>query len=211
MANKNNAKKKNTNNKKETNLNSNTKGVKMVKEKPVTSPKVEKVEIKEKKSFSLTSRQRDIILILLVVVLLVVGLILTSNRKQIDIELPVALKGEAGFTEITYTQYKEKMSNNEMFLVVIVRDGCGYCEMYEPILEEVANEKGLPIYYINLTNLTSEEVEELSNSNSYLRKNNWGTPTTLFMYGVNVVDSISGYVEKDSLLNFVEENFIVED
>ena len=172
--------------------------------------KVEEKVKKEKKSFSLTSKQKDIILILLVVVLLVVGLVLTSPKKEkLNIELPVALTGEAGFTEITYDQYKEKVANNELFLVVIVRDGCGYCEMYEPIVKEVAGEYKLPFYYINLTNLTEEDSEELSSTNKYLKRNKWGTPTTLFMYGENIVDSISGYVEKDEFVSFVKENFKV--
>lgn len=169
-----------------------------------------KTDEKVKKSFSLTSKQKDIILVLLVVVLLIVGLVLTTPKKEkLDIELPVALSGETGFTEITYEQYKEKVANNDLFLVVIVRDGCGYCEMYEPIVEEVANEYKLPVYFINLTNLSSEDVDDLSSTNKYLKKNKWGTPTTLFMYGENIVDSISGYVEKDSFVSFVKENFKV--
>ena len=42
-----------------------------------------------------------------------------------------------------------------------------------------------------------------------MKRNNWGTPTTLFMYGEYVVDSISGYVEKDALVDFVKENFVI--
>ena len=117
-----------------------------------------------------------------------------------------------GFTEITYSEYEEKMNAKEPFLVVIVRDGCGYCEMYEPIVEEVANEYRLPIYYINMTNLNNDEYTALGTSNSYFKKNQgkWGTPTTLFMYGNSVIDSIPGYVDKDEFVKFVKENFKVE-
>lgn len=166
---------------------------------------------KEKKSFELTSKQRDIVLILLVVVLLVVALVITNNNTpKLEIELPVALEGTAGFNEITYSEYLEKMDEEKPFLLVIVRDGCSYCEMYEPILEEVAGEYNIPINYINLTHLTDEEANDLSKSNSYLKTKQWGTPTTLFMYGNTVVDSIGGYVEKDSFVTFVNENFKVE-
>lgn len=173
--------------------------------------KVEEKVTKDKKSFSLSSKQKDLVLVLLVFVLLIVGFILTNpKREKVDIELPVALSGEAGFTEISYSEYQEKVKNNELFLVVIVRDGCGYCEMFEPIAQEVANDYKLPFYYINLTNLSNEEREDLSTTNKYLKKNSrWGTPTTLFMYGENIVDSISGYVEKDTFVDFVKENFKV--
>ena len=178
------------------------------------TPNVQEKVVKEKKSFSLTSKQKDLILILLVVVLLIVALFVTMKKEpELDIELPIALQGEAGFTEITYSEYEEKMNTEAPFLVVVVRDGCGYCEMYEPIFEEVAGEYKIPIYYINMSNLSSEEYTALGTSNSYFKKNqgNWGTPTTLFMYGNSVIDSISGYVDKDELVDFVKENFKVEE
>lgn len=183
--------------------------VKIKEVKPTVSEKV----VKEKKSFSLSSKQKDLILVLLVVVLLVVALFVTMNREvKPDIELPIALEGTVGFTEITYTEYEEKMNTEDPFVVVIVRDGCGYCEAYEPVVEEVANEYKLPIYYINMSNLSSEEYTALGTSNSFFRKNQgkWGTPTTLFMYGDYVVDTITQYVDKDTLVSFVKENFKVE-
>lgn len=178
-------------------------------------PKVEEVKeekvVKEKKSFSLTSKQKDLILILLVVVLLVVALFVTMKKTpKLDIELPITLQGEVGFTEITYSEYEEKMNAKEPFLVIIVRDGCGYCEMYEPVVEEVANELGISVNYLNLTNLSSEESNKLSKSNSYLKKNQWGTPTTLFMVGDKVIDSIGQYVDKDTFVSFVKENIKVD-
>lgn len=178
--------------------------------------KKEKEKVHEKTSskskFSLTAKQKDIILIALVVVLLIVAAIVTGNKdSKVDIELPVALEGDAGFNEITYSNYLEKIDSNEPFLVVIVKDGCGYCEMYEPILKEVADEYNLPINYINLTNLSEEEYNNLVQSNAYLKKNQWGTPTTLFMLGDSVIDSIGGYVDKDKFVDFVKENFVVNE
>ena len=182
-------------------------------------PKFEKKETEKvhektssKSKFSLTAKQKDIILIALVVVLLIVAAIVTGNKdSKVDIELPVALEGDAGFNEITYSNYLEKIDSNEPFLVVIVKDGCGYCEMYEPILKEVADEYNLPINYINLTNLSEEEYNNLAQSNAYLKKNQWGTPTTLFMLGDSVIDSIGGYVDKDKFVDFVKENFVVNE
>lgn len=182
--------------------------------KEVKVEEKKEVKTKEKKSFSLTSKQKDIILILLVVVLLVVACIVTSTKKEskVDIELPVAVEGVAGTKTISYTEYEELMNSNKPFLMVIIQDGCGYCEMYEPIVEEVANEYRLPIYYINMTNLNNDEYTALGTSNSYFKKNQgkWGTPTTLFMYGNSVIDSIPGYVDKDEFVKFVKENFKVE-
>lgn len=238
--NKTNTKKQNSQNKNNTNgkkvsakkTNTNSKKIvpkEKVKKENVESKKNTKVEVKEttvlpektlvvkeetkkeKKSFELTSKQKDIILILLVVVLLVVALIVTSIKSpKLDVELPLALEGEPGFTEIAYKDYETKLSEEKAFLVVIVKDGCGYCEAYEPILKEVSTEYNVPINYINLSNLTQDEYNSLSKSNSYLRTKKWGTPTTLLLYGNAVVDSISGYVEKEELVSFIKENIKVD-
>ena len=179
--------------------------------KEVKVEEKKEVKTKEKKSFSLTSKQKDIILILLVVVLLIVAGIVTSVKKEnVDIELPTVVEGEAGTRTITYSEYEELMASKKPFLAIVINDGCHYCEMYEPIVEEVANEYGIPVNYINLAKLSSDEYNSLSNSNSYLRTKNWGTPTTLFMVGDKVIDSIGQYVDKDTFVSFIKENIKVD-
>lgn len=235
MANQNNKKKTNTNNKKnntkkvETKAKSNTvknentkkasskinnvkkentkKEVKI--EKIVPTTEMHETIKKERKAFKLTSKQKDLILVLLVGVVLIMALILTGSKNKLDIELPIALEGTAGFTELTYAEYDEKLNTEAPFLLVIVNDGCGYCDAYKPIVEEVANEYNLPINYINLAHLSVEERQQLATSAVWLKKNQWGTPTTLFFYGDTVVDSITQYVEKDKLVAFVKENFVI--
>ena len=179
-----------------------------VKNDKVIEEKVVKEVKKEKSTFKLTSKQRDYVLIALAVVLIVIAFVLTGTKK-LDIELPIALEGTPGFTEITYADYEEKLNTEAPFVIVIVKDGCGFCDEYKPVVEKVAGEYNLPIYYINLSNLTNDEYTALAKSNSYLKTQQWGTPTTLFMYGKTVVDSIGGYVEEEALKEFAKENFVV--
>ena len=181
------------------------------KEKVTEEVKVEKVK-KEKKTFKLSSKQRDIVLVLLAAVVLVIAVVLTGGKEpKLDIELPIALEGNAGFTEIKYSEYEEKLKTEAPFLVVIVQDGCGHCDNYKPIVKKVADKYKLPISYINLSNLTQDEYVALGQSNKYLKKGDWGTPTTLFMYGSEVVESIGGYVDEAEFTSFVKENFVVEE
>lgn len=236
MANQNHKNKTNTNNKKKNNNTGKVNKVNATKKdntnvvKENVKKETKRVEVKEevqvskivkeetpiikenkKKEFKLTSRQKDLILVLLVVVLLVIAIFVTVNKTpELDIELPIAVEGEPGFTEITYAEYEAKMEEEKPFLLVLVQDGCGYCDMYKPVVKEVSDEYNIPIYYINLTNLSLEDNTALSNSNSYLKKNKWGTPTTLFMYGDVVVDSLGGYKDKDIFVSFVKENIKVD-
>lgn len=156
------------------------------------------------------NKKSDLILIggVILVILLCFLVFKTESNK---IEVPVKLEGDAGFIDITYTEYEEKIDSEKPFMVVIVNDGCGYCEMYIPVIEEVASEYNLPIYKLNLANITNDEYSKLMNSNSYLKREKWGTPTTLLMQGSQVIDSIGGYTEKDSVVDFLEENVVLED
>lgn len=180
-------------------------------EKKEIAPQAEKKITNKNKKFKLSDSQRDLALVALVVVVLIVALFVTSSKvEKVNIDLPVTLTDDYGYTEITYSQYEEKLKQEKPFLLVIVRDGCGYCEQYEPIVREVVEENKVPVYYINLSNINEDEFNNLSKSNSYLKKNNWGTPTTLLLQGKTVIDSIGGYVEKNTLKVFIEENIKVE-
>ena len=153
-------------------------------------------------------KKSDLILIGGVLLVILISF-LAFNVKSEKIEVPVKLEGKPGINEITYSEYEEKINNEETFLVMIVNDGCSYCEMFIPVMTEVANEYSIPVYSLNLANLTSDEYNSLSNSNSYLKRERWGTPTTLLMQGKTVIDSIGGYVEKENLVSFVKENIVL--
>lgn len=150
--------------------------------------------------------------ILIGVVLLIVILAFFSSKGNVELEdvnYPLTLVGDAGLHQLTYDQYETMIDNKDTFIVIIERASCGYCTMYMPIVKEVANEKKIPIYYIDTDTLTTEEMNALNNSNNYLKRNNWGTPTTLFMLGDRVLEYIDRYVEKESLLSFLDGKVVM--
>ncbi len=150
-------------------------------------------------------KKSDLVLIGGVILVILISLLAFNGNKE-EIEVPVTLEGEPGINEITYAEYEDKIDSGKPFIVMIVNDGCSYCEMFVPVMTEVAEEYSIPVYSLNLAILTSDEYNSLSNSNSYLKRNEWGTPTTLLMQGKTVIDSIGGYVEKATLIEFMEKN-----
>ncbi len=155
-------------------------------------------------------KKSDFILIGLVLVVVVVGIFSSKGTKaQPEIEYPLELAGKVGLNQITYQDYEELVNTGKAFIVVIERTGCSYCTMYMPIVEDVANEKKIPILYIDTDTLSEEEYNELSTKNAHLKKGNWGTPTTLFMLGDRVIDTIGGYVEKDTVEEFIKDRVVL--
>lgn len=150
--------------------------------------------------------------ILIGVVLLIIVVAMFSSRGNVELEevkYPLTLTGEAGLHQITYDEYVSMVDNGDAFIVIIERAGCTYCIQYMPIIEDIVNEKKISIHYIDTDTLTTEEMNSLSTTNSYLKKNNWGTPTTLFMLGDRVLDSIGRYVDKDTVLSFLDGKVVM--
>ena len=155
-------------------------------------------------------KKSDFILIGVVLVICLVAILSSKGTKELEeIDFPLALTGNVGLNQITYNEYEKMVDNGDAFIVIIERAGCGYCIEYMPIVKEVADEKKIPITYIDTDTLTQEEYENLSSKNNYLKKNNWGTPTTLFMLGDRVVDAIGGYVEKSVFEEFIKDRVVL--
>ena len=155
-------------------------------------------------------KKSDLILIGVVLLIVVIAIFSSKGNMEFEeVEYPLTLAGETGLHQITYDQYETMVDNEDAFIVIIERAGCSFCVQYMPIIEEVANEKNISIHYIDTDTLTQEEYNLLSTTNNYLKKNSWGTPTTLFMLGDRVLDSIGGYVEKDSVLAFIKDRVVM--
>lgn len=156
-------------------------------------------------------KKSDFILIGVVLLIIVLCLFTTKGNEVLEeVDYPLILNGEAGMHQLTYNDYEDKVNNGEAFIVVIERDGCGYCTMYMPIIEEISEEKKIPLYYIDIADLTKSEMNKLEKTNKYLRTNTkWGTPTTLFMLGDRVLDALDGYTDKNGVLSFLDGKVVM--
>lgn len=151
-------------------------------------------------------KKTDFILIGVVVLILVLSLFSSKGMEKLEeVNYPLTLNGEAGLHELTYNDYKDKVESGEAFVVVIEREGCTYCTMYMPVVEGIAKDKKIPLYYIDIAKLTTAEFDELESKNKYLKKNsNWGTPTTIFMLGDRILDAVAGYTDENGVLSFLD-------
>ncbi len=109
-------------------------------------------------------------------------------------------------------------SKNETIVVVIGRQGCGYCALYVPIAIDVAKEYNITLRYIDLAKIVNFNVQEpyvsdnesFNTLNSLTGNDEWktfvsehisGTPLTIIIKNNKVIGGISGYVEAESIKN----------
>ncbi len=106
---------------------------------------------------------------------------------------------------VDYSTYKDLIASSEPQLVVMVQTGCGACISAKPVLEEISEENDITINALNITNLSSEDSENLSSTLDYLSKNDWGTPLLLIVKNNQVIDASSGYLDKDTYEIFLKK------
>lgn len=107
---------------------------------------------------------------------------------------------------INYSQYEEIYESGEKSIIVLGQTGCGACTAFKPTINEIAQEKNISIYYIDMTALESEDSSKITSLSYFKDKESWGTPLTLIIENKEVVDSQEGAATKEVTLEFFEKN-----
>ena len=116
----------------------------------------------------------------------------------------------SSFKEITAQDIASE-SKGKTIVVMIGRQGCGYCAMYAPIIQKVASNHNVTIRYIDFLKIVDISAGTVIDSDAYnLIKNlsavsDWdkfgetalkGTPNTLFIKNSKIIYGVNGYHEE---------------
>lgn len=80
------------------------------------------------------------------------------------------------YNEIDYETFENLLEEKENFVLVVGSSQCSHCSDYQVTMDEIINEYGLDIKYINIVNLSEKEKSKLDAKTHY----NYSTPTTVF-------------------------------
>lgn len=179
-------------------------------EKVVEEVIIEEVQKEEKVAEKKQIKTSDIILIIGLVLVIILGcFVMKSDNNEPTYELPLTITGDAGLHQLTYSEYKEKVDNDESFVLIIERATCSHCVSYMPVAENFAKDNSVPMYYVDTDTFSYEEWEKFEKTNTYLKKanGNWGTPTTIVLAGNQALDYIEGETSAESLKKLYNEYF----
>ena len=114
-------------------------------------------------------RKRDNIINLIIVIAVIIGVCLFiyfSVNKNKDTKV----------INLNVNQLKEKINNNDSFVLIITKDDCSHCKLFIPVMESIGSDYNLNFYEVSLSNLNNEDYTYLKNI-----ANISGTPTTIFI------------------------------
>lgn len=101
--------------------------------------------------------------------------------------------------DISYNELKEKIDNEETFVLYIGKEGCSACEDFNPKFKSIINKYKIKTYYLDLAKYSDEEEKYVVKNISFS-----GTPTVLFM--INGKDSLNsdtkivGNISEDKII-----------
>lgn len=110
-------------------------------------------------------------------------------------------------SKLTYDQYECLYDSKEPFVMILTQSTCSYCAQFLPVVNEYAGENNLPVYFLEIDTLDSDDLQSVFSSLSYFSDNSdWGTPLTLAIKDKEVITELSGYTNDTSSI----ENLFTE-
>ncbi len=110
--------------------------------------------------------------------------------------------------ELNYSQLKEKINNEDTFILIVSQTTCSHCATYKPEVEQIAKNYGIDVYYIDYDKETDDNKKEFLDSLNL----DGSTPITLFINDgkeKSILNRISGAVSKETVINkFTDMGFI---
>lgn len=118
----------------------------------------------------------------------------------------------------TYEAFNELASReNIKAFFVFGRKGCHYCDLYQPILKEVAELYKIEVAYIDMAALASDDYDKVLHAPLKIPAKcsktgeetdlsyGFGTPLSLFVDNYTTYDCIRGYKEKMNLITSLRD------
>ena len=156
-----------------------------------------------------------IVICILLFCILVCGIffayyMISNNKEENNIKTEKSSESlnTFSFETIDSENVLDEVINDSNVSILFVQLTCDYCKMFIPILENVSNDYDLKVYMIILDNVDISKFEGNEIFDNFINSQ-YGTPTLFLFDNGNLLDVISGYTEKENLINeFMENNFI---
>ena len=107
-------------------------------------------------------------------------------------------------------EFYSNLNGSEVKLVMIGRDNCSWCQLFQPTLDYMSKKYNFEYTYVNTNKLTNSVFNKMLKDINVDSKN-FGTPLTVVVKEGNVIDSLNGYTDEVDLLEFLKKNEFVDD
>lgn len=124
----------------------------------------------------------------------------TDNKENNHQE---EIKDYENIKSISIKDYEKKLNAKEKMIVLISKEGCGFCTLFEPTFNDTLKELDLVAYKIDISKIATNEEYELFNNLFKIS----GTPTTFIIENKEVKSKLVGNQSKETTLDWLKANY----
>ncbi len=122
-----------------------------------------------------------------------------------------SVKNETNSSGPSVSEWVNDSLEEKFTIAVIAQTTCSFCEMYKPVVESVENKyEDLNVYWFHTDQLSNADYSTLSGTYD-ISDTFKGTPYTMLTYHGVLVDYISGYVDEETLIQFLVDNGVINE
>lgn len=122
-----------------------------------------------------------------------------------------SVKNETNSSGPSVSEWVNDSLEEKFTIAVIAQTTCSFCEMYKPVVESVENKyEDLNVYWFHTDQLSNADYSTLSGTYD-ISDTFKGTPYTMLTYHGVLVDHISGYVDEETLIQFLVDNGVINE
>lgn len=114
----------------------------------------------------------------------------------------------ADLISIGVDEYLQFYSDDSKKLIFVGSGSCPYCAIAKPIIEHLAYEYDIDIYFLDTGNFSGNDESDFVNSNDYF-SSGFGIPMLLYVGNNELVDIVDGLVDTAHYMEFLTINKIV--
>ncbi len=118
--------------------------------------------------------------------------------------ISIALSMKSIYTEIDMKEFKERLKSEDFTMIYLGIPDCSHCEDMKDTLNQVKEELGIDIYYLNTNKIKSEDFTYISSLDSSFEE--FGTPSFIFVkYGKIIATHVGSGTKGSDFVNIVKE------
>lgn len=114
------------------------------------------------------------------------------------------------FTQINVDKYLEYYAGEENKIILVARPTCHYCQIAEPILQNISFKYNIEINYLNTDEFSDDDQTKFVNSDDTF-KDGFGTPFLLIISNNKIVSSVNGLTDEDHYISFFKTNGFINE
>lgn len=95
-------------------------------------------------------------------------------------------------------------------LFLVASPTCGYCQVAEPIIENIAYKYDIKIYYLDSSVFSSDDQKRFIESNEAF-SSGFGTPMLLLVSEGKIHDSVDGLTDTEGYMEFFRDNGFISE